>query len=70
MATGIDVLSQISAALTVLESGAGVDIAVSFDSAIKIVSIVFSVQTRSVVFGWLARSIEFLFVRRTIEFSL
>jgi hypothetical protein len=50
--------------------GAGVDVTVAFDSALRIVSVTFAVARRSVAFAWLTRSISFGLAQREIEFAV
>jgi hypothetical protein len=54
--------------LAVLENGSGVDVAINFDSAVKIVSVAFSIAKRLVSFVWRFRSVEFFFTQRTVDF--
>ncbi len=62
-----DVLA-LAAELAVADSGAGVDVAVHFDSAVRIVQIVFVVLRRSLLFAWSARSLGFGWTMRTAGF--
>jgi len=62
------VLGAVSAVLSVTEMGAGVDVAVGFDAAVRIVTIVFAVRRRSVAFAWLTRSVSFGLTQRGIGF--
>jgi hypothetical protein len=70
LGAGLDVLAQVRAVLAVLDAGSGVDVAVSFDSAVRIVKIAFTLRRRQIVFGWAVRSVAWAWMTRGVEFSL
>lgn len=66
----VDAIGAISAVLAVLDLGAGVDAAVRFDSAVRIVQVVFTLTGRSTLFAWAARVVSFGWAARTMAFAL
>jgi hypothetical protein len=54
----------------VADLGTGVDVAVRFDSAVRIVQVVFALLKRTMVFAWAVRSITFGWAARAVEFAL
>lgn len=69
MGQAVDVLGQVNAVLSVLDVGAGVDVLVRYDSAVKLVKVVFVLARRAMAFAWRARSVGFAWSLRTVEFA-
>jgi len=67
---GSDLIGQILAWVMLAETGTGVDVAVAFDSAVRIATITFSIARRTIDFSFTSREMEFSLTQREIEFEL